>query len=164
MTDAAVVTVVGETRVELPLALPADHGFETRTLSETFRCSSGSPISTESTHAATPPLAPTSRSPPPGAWTGLALDDLLCAADAPDETTHVVVEGDDGFRVCVPIAAALGGVLAYEGVDADARPRFVAPGISGTRTVQRVRHVEATTLDGGTDPASLEELRLEATG
>jgi DMSO/TMAO reductase YedYZ molybdopterin-dependent catalytic subunit len=139
--DAAVVTVVGDERLEIPLPLPDDHGFETRTLSATFRCSTGSAI--------------------PGEWAGLAVDDLLRAASVPGETTHVLVTGDDGFTVCVPVTAALDGVLAFEGVPDDEQPRFVAPGISGTRTVRRVRRLEATVLDRETDPESLEQLRLD---
>jgi DMSO/TMAO reductase YedYZ molybdopterin-dependent catalytic subunit len=91
-TPEAYVTVTGESPVRIPVPLPDDHGYETATVEEAFRCSTGDLIAE--------------------GWTGIAVGALLLDADTPDETTHVQVEGGDGFTVCVPAAAALAGVRA----------------------------------------------------
>lgn len=148
------VTVAGERPVRIPVPLPPDHDHETATVEGSFRCSGGDLIAE--------------------GWTGLAVGPLLLAADVPAETTHVQVEGTDGFTVCVPIGAALDGVLAFEdqgtetdadpSADADwnpdADPRFAAPGISGTRTVKGVRRLRPVALDPGDHPEDWEDLLL----
>jgi DMSO/TMAO reductase YedYZ molybdopterin-dependent catalytic subunit len=136
------VTVNGEDAVRVPVPLPEDHGYETTAVEETFRCSSGTAISE--------------------GWTGLAVGALLFAADTPPETTHIQVEGADGFTVCVPIGAALDGVLAFDGGQSvESAPRFAAPGISGTRTVKGVRRLNPIALDPTEHPEQWEDLRLE---
>lgn len=141
-TTEAHVTVDGDDAVRVPVPLPEDHGYETTAVDETFRCSSGTPIL--------------------GEWTGLSVGALLFAADTPPETTHVQVEGADGFTVCVPIGAALDGVLTFgDGTTAESDPRFAAPGISGTRTVKGVRRLTPVTLDPDEHPQKWEDLRLE---
>lgn len=139
------VTFVGETSVDV------DRGsFQTDTLRETFRCSSGTPI--------------------PGEWEGVPIRPLLDAARAPAGTTHLRVRGSDGFTVCLPISEVIGGLIAFDrnSLD-DARigseselPRFVAPGISGTRTVQAVDRIEAIELEPGQDAEELEALQLDS--
>lgn len=142
MPTDPVVRVVGNSELTVPVSLPDDHGFATGSLDEEFRCESGDPI--------------------PGTWNGLDVGALLEAADTPPETTHLLVEGDDGFTACVPIGAAADGVLAFErnGPSNDA-PRFAAPGISGTRTVKAVRRLEATVVDAAENPEAFEDLRLD---
>ncbi|QCC46463.1 molybdopterin-dependent oxidoreductase [Halobellus limi] len=139
-TPDAHVTVDGESSVRIPVPLPADHGHETATVEGAFRCSTGDLIAEE--------------------WTGLAVDALLLDADAPDETTHVQVAGEDGFTVCVPVGAALDGVLSFaeSGESVESDPRFAAPGVSGTRTVKGVRRVRPITLDPSEHPEEREEL------
>lgn len=136
------VTVVGDRRVTVPATVEESGPLAVETIDRSFRCSSGEPI--------------------PGPWTGYRVADLLAAAGAPPATTHVAIEGRDGFRVCVPVGAALDGLLALRrgsrGSGTDL-PRFVAPAVAGTRTVKRVARLEAVALDAGDDPAALEELQ-----
>jgi DMSO/TMAO reductase YedYZ molybdopterin-dependent catalytic subunit len=143
-TPEAYVTIAGESSVRIPVPLPTDHGYETATVEGRFQCSSGELVAE--------------------GWTGLAVGALLIAADTPDDTTHVQVEGADGFTVCVPVETALDGVLAFgesEGPVAS-RPRFAGPGISGTRTVKGVRRICPVTLDPGEHPEAWEDLKLPA--
>ena len=101
-------------------------------------------------------------------WAGIPVFELLSAADVPGETTHVVVESDDGYRMCVDIYAALDGVLALfrDGTPiSEEHPyetRFIAPDIDGARTVKAVTRLEARHLSPGTDPESVEQLSREA--
>lgn len=138
------VTVVGERQIEVdPDSYPAE-SFE-----ETFYCASGDPI--------------------PGEWVGVPVADLLDDVAVPDETTHLRIQGRDGFTACLPIQDVVDGILAFDRRPLDdARtfpeaelPRFVAPDISGTRTVKSIVAVEAIQLDPGQDPESFEELLLE---
>lgn len=161
-------------------------GYPTASLTATFRCASGDRI--------------------PGEWIGVAVETMLDEAGAPSGTTHLLVQGADGYRVCLPLGDVLDGVLAFErrppdgdggneGTDrspgtesagADERdraadatggadaggdrdgasglPRFVAPAISGTRTVKRVERIEPVTLDPAEDPEGYEDLLLGASG
>jgi DMSO/TMAO reductase YedYZ molybdopterin-dependent catalytic subunit len=142
-TPDAHVTVAGDRNVRLPVPLPADHGYETATVEESFRCSTGDRIAER--------------------WSGLAVGPLLFDADTPEETTHVQVEGADGFTVCVPIGSTLDGVLAFEGSgrNVESEPRFAAPGISGTRTVKGVRRIVPVTLDPGDHPEQWEDFNID---
>ncbi|USZ68449.1 molybdopterin-dependent oxidoreductase [Halorussus salilacus] len=147
------VTVVGSRELAVPVhsgerdsdgdgGLGVGVDADPETAAWSFRCASGSEIG--------------------GPWTGVPVSDLLDAAEAPDATTHVAVEGDDGYRVCVPVSAALDGLLAHRsaGEPLDA-PRFVAPGVSGVRTGKRVARIDAVALAPETDPEAVEELKLE---
>jgi len=146
--ESAQVTVVGRRTVSVPSDrrdigdsnVPSGVAEATREWS--FRCASGDEIA--------------------GPWSGVPLTELLAAADAPDDTTHLAVAGEDGYRVCVPVAAALDGLLAYrrDGAACEGAPRFVAPGVSGVRTVKRVARIEALELAPEADPEDREELRL----
>lgn len=96
-------------------------------------------------------------------WFGVPVSALLSAAEVPEETTHVVVEGWDGYRVVVPVRVALSGLLALERDEeplAETTPyatRFVAPDADGSRMVSGVRRIEATALDPADDPETLED-------
>lgn len=149
--------------------LAVDPGaYPTASLVAIFRCASGDPI--------------------PGEWRGAPVDALLDDADAPPGTTHLLVRGADGFRICLPVVDALDGVLAIERrpvggdgtgdrggrdtaaggypvrdqVDATGLPRFVAPDISGTRTVKAVERIDPVALDPDEDPERYEDLLLGA--
>lgn len=95
-------------------------------------------------------------------WAGVPVDALLSLADAPGETTHVLVESTDGYRRCLDVATALDGLLAFvrDGTPiadrASFETRFVAPGTDGAETVKAVATLEARHLDAGTDPESFE--------
>ncbi|APW99812.1 molybdopterin-binding oxidoreductase [Halobiforma lacisalsi AJ5] len=102
-------------------------------------------------------------------WQGVAIMDVLeteaaAAASIPAETTHLLVESADGHRACVALGDALDGLLAFGrdgdalGAVADYDSRFVAPGLTGPRTVKDVVSVEATRLEPGEDPESYERL------
>ena len=100
-----------------------------------------------------------------GHWRGIELVELLDGLDA--DTTHLLVESEDGFRVCVPIADAVDGVLAVDRLDTDffpeGLPRLVAPSLSGTRLVQRVASIEGRRLSPSEDPEAFEDLLLAET-
>ncbi|POG53987.1 molybdopterin-dependent oxidoreductase [Haloferax marisrubri] len=97
-------------------------------------------------------------------WTGVPVLDLFEAAGLDDETTHLVVESTDGYRVCIDVYAALDAVVSYTrdgtpiGEEHDYETRFIAPDVDGSRTVKGVRAVEARALDPATDPESLEDI------
>ncbi|MFB6125303.1 MAG: molybdopterin-dependent oxidoreductase [Halanaeroarchaeum sp.] len=97
-------------------------------------------------------------------WWGVPIVGLLDAADAPEDTTHVVVESADGYRVAVSIVESVDGLLAFR---KDGRPigesnpytnRFVAPDIEGARDVKGVRRIEFHSLAPADDPDSLENV------
>lgn len=97
-------------------------------------------------------------------WTGVEIASLCDAVDAPPETTHVLVESHDEYRMAVPIADALNGLVAFE---KNGRPlseaaaydsRFVAPGVEGARDVKGVRRIEFHALDPSSDPDALENV------
>lgn len=91
-------------------------------------------------------------------WRGLPIGDLLSRTDLDADATHLLVEGADGFRVCVPLTTVVDGILALERLDdsSDRLPRFVAPSLDGTRMVTRVTRIDAKRLSPGTDPSRLE--------
>jgi len=146
--ESAGVTVVGDRTVSVPSdrrALgdgDALSDVEVATREWSFRCASGDEIA--------------------GPWSGVPVAELVDAADAPAETTHLAVAGEDGYRVCVPVADGLDGLLAYrrDGTACAGAPRFVAPGVSGVRTVKRVARIEAVVLSADADPEDFEALRL----
>ena len=136
------ITVQGDERVSLSPEALASLPTEERTV--TVACASGI------RHTAT--------------WRGVPVIELLSAADVPDETTHVLVESEDGYRICVDIYAALDGMVAFfrDGTPIAAHEpyeaRFIAPDIEGARTAKAVAVLEARHLDAGTDPETLEAL------
>lgn len=95
-------------------------------------------------------------------WTGIDVAELCEVVEAPPETTHMVVESHDDYRMAVPIADALDAVLAFERDDrplsatASYGSRFVAPDVEGARDVKGVRRVEFHALDPSSDPDALE--------
>lgn len=94
-------------------------------------------------------------------WTGIPINRLLSAADAPPESTHVKVEATDGHTACVALPAALDGLLALEqGGERLAGPRFVAPGIAGPRAVSDVTSLEFLHLSPDDDPKDHESMDL----
>jgi DMSO/TMAO reductase YedYZ molybdopterin-dependent catalytic subunit len=105
-----------------------------------------------------------------GRWTGVPVAELVLRVAAPDRTTHLRIGGGDGYRACVPVAAALDGLVAYARDDtplARTEPyamRFVAPGVDGARLVKAPRRVEALALDPDEDPERLERLPLGDSG
>ncbi|MFC7136184.1 molybdopterin-dependent oxidoreductase [Halobaculum litoreum] len=124
--------------------------FPRRTLRCTVECASGERTTAE--------------------WTGAPVEDLLAAADAPPETTHVRVHARDGYRACIPAVAALDGVLAdtRDGTllseTSQYRTRFLAPGVDGARLAKGVTELECLTVDPGEDIDRLETLALDDPG
>jgi len=135
------IAVVGGERAVVPVP---DPGADDRSLSAVtmgFSCDTGTSAS--------------------GTWRGLSVADLLDRAAVPEETTHVVLEADDGFRVCVPIRTAMSGVVSVtldgERID-DARTRFVAPGLDSSRCLRDVSAIEGVSLDPGEDRTEYESI------
>ncbi|WP_049926578.1 hypothetical protein [Natronomonas moolapensis] len=91
-----------------------------------------------------------------------SLGDRLERTRIDADATHLPVESTDGFRVCVPVAAAIEGVLAVDRVGTDVFPRLVAPSLSGTRFVRRVATIGGRRLAPSADPADHEDLLLAA--
>lgn len=99
-------------------------------------------------------------------WRGVPFPALVDRASVPDDTTHLLVESADGYRVCVDVPTALDGLLALARDGralSDVEPyesRFLAPGLPGPRTVKDVVRVEAVRLEPGADPDAYEDLKL----
>lgn len=98
------------------------------------------------------------------AWTGPTVGSLLDESGVPPETTHVVVESADEYRVVIPVREAIQGVLSYL---KDAEPigahqayvnRLVSPGTEGARDIKGVSLIEPVTLSPDEDPERLENL------
>lgn len=103
-------------------------------------------------------------------WSGVALQATLEVAGIPEETTHVLVESADGYRVCVDVLASFDALIA---VARDGRPlidvdgyesRFVGEDVSGPRAVKDVRRIETVSLAPGESPESYEDLQLAPDG
>lgn len=100
-------------------------------------------------------------------WQGVPVLALLDRASVPDETTHLLVESADGYRVCVDVEAALEGLVAFarngDPLDAvaDHESRFVSSGTAGPRTAKDVRRIETRSLSPGEDPNSYEQLDVD---
>ena len=93
-----------------------------------------------------------------GRWRGPPVLDLYETV-SPD-VTHFVLASDDDFQVCVDVATAIDGIVAIERLDGppNGLPRFVAPGLGGTRMIKHVRRIDTHCLEPGDDPADLEHL------
>lgn len=100
-------------------------------------------------------------------WTGVDVLAVLDRVGASPETTHVVVESDDGYRACVSLSEARTSLLALA---RDGQPlrrtepyatRFVGTGVDGERSVKGVVRIEAVTLGPADDPTDLETLSLD---
>lgn len=128
-------TLEGDLQVDLEAALQR---YELASVEPATECASGDPFE--------------------GHWRGMPLVELLSRAD-PD-ATHLLVESEDGFRACVPLADAVDGILAVKRVDGrgDGLPRLVVPSILGTRMVKRVERIETRRLSPAQDPEELERI------
>jgi hypothetical protein len=99
-----------------------------------------------------------------GDWRGVPVLDLLEAADAPADTTHVLVESRDEYRVCIGLRDLPGALLAFDADrwddagDGDATPRLVGERIDTARAVKGVNTIRAVSLAPDEDPQSLEHL------
>lgn len=95
-----------------------------------------------------------------GRWRGIELVDLLDGIDA--SATHLLVESEDGFRVCIPLVDVLDGIVAVERLDSEsspeALPRLIAPSLTGTRLVRQVASIEGEQLSPAADPGEYEHL------
>lgn len=95
-------------------------------------------------------------------WAGLPVAALVDLVGAPVDTTHLSVESRDGYRIAIPIAAGLNGLLALWkdgepiGASNPYPNRFVARGIEGARDVKGVSKIEFHALGPGDDPDALE--------
>ena len=100
-------------------------------------------------------------------WTGVDVLAVLDRAEASPDTTHIVVESDDGYRACVSLSEARSALLALarDGQPLDRTEpyttRFVGTDVDGERSVKGVVRIEAVTLGSTDDPADLETLSLD---
>lgn len=97
-------------------------------------------------------------------WTGPTVGSLLEATAVRPDTTHVVIESADGYRVAIQVREALGGVLAFLkngeqiGRQQEYMNRLVCPGTDGARDIKGVSRIEPVTLEPDDDPEKLENL------
>ncbi|MFB6195749.1 MAG: molybdopterin-dependent oxidoreductase [Haloplanus sp.] len=87
-----------------------------------------------------------------GEWHGVPVEWYLDRAPGGDAATHLRIGSADGHVACVSLADAIRGVLAVGRRDdatlpVEDRPRFIAPGVVGARTVRSVRRLELVILD-----------------
>lgn len=96
-------------------------------------------------------------------YTGVSVFDLLEAATAPGDTTHVQFESTNGDLACIPLSDLTGAILALgDGAGTAAeRPRFVSPHVLGPRTVKHVCRLRPRTLAAGADREAYERLPLD---
>jgi len=92
-------------------------------------------------------------------WTGVPVFELLEAAGAPAETTHVRFESVDGDAACVPLADLDGAIVAVGGDPT--LPRFVSPHVVGPRTVKDLSRVRPLALAPEEDRTEHEQLPLD---
>lgn len=123
-----------------------------------------------------------------GRWTGVPLVSIVDAGVLPADTTHLLVHGADGHRVCVEIRRALEALLGFVCEEVDRgrdegsagpgtgtessetavgcettavvdTPRFLAPDIDSSRAVRNVHAIEPVSLAPDEDPHELEHHR-----
>jgi hypothetical protein len=100
-----------------------------------------------------------------GRWGGIPLAPVLEAAGCGPDTTHLLVTARDGFQVCVPIEAALDGLIGLdrESVEVtpgdkgktespDGTPRLLGSRIDDTKTVRDLDAIEPVSVPPGADP------------
>jgi hypothetical protein len=142
------VEIIGGRRVVIPVETTHQNGTTPVVRTMDLRCRSGAWFSKT--------------------WRGLPLLGLLEDAAAPADTTHLVVEADDGHTACVPIGDVLEGLLALERSDGerptrtDRMPRVVAPGLDGPHAVKNVTRIEAVAFSPEDDPDDVEQFDFES--
>ncbi|WP_237560417.1 molybdopterin-dependent oxidoreductase [Halolamina rubra] len=100
-------------------------------------------------------------------WTGVPVTELLDLVDASAETTHFRIESDDGYAICVPVADALDGVVAFERDGEQLRQtrpyalRFLAGDIDGERLVKGIHRIDLLSLPADADPDRYETVTLD---
>lgn len=143
MTDRTedAIEIIGTRETAVPTDLSACRDFDPVHLTAAVTCETQGTIGTE--------------------WTGLRVRDLLDAAAVPNDTTHLVVECQDGYRVCLDVVDTLDAILAYrrdgDSLDPDAI-RLVGPDIGSTRSARGVTRIEPVSLDPADDPSEREQL------
>lgn len=103
-----------------------------------------------------------------GRWRGVPLSAVVERVGVDPDATHVVARGRTGHAACLPLAAALDGLLAVERdgspLAPTRRPRLVAPGVDAARTVKGVRALDFRRLAPGEDPEDHERLGYDGDG
>lgn len=135
--DSATVLVSGRRQISLPASPAAFESESLETATYTIDCATGDRET--------------------GEWRGLPLETVLERADSGPDATHLLVTGRDGYRVCLPLVAALDALVALErrgrsSADADALPRFVGAGLEGARSVRGVARLDTVALGPEEDP------------
>lgn len=134
-------TVIGSERITLPATLNDCEQFPVEQRQIPLQCHSGRAIGEQ--------------------WRGIPVDELIVAAEMPEETTHLLAHGTGEYRMCVEIRDAVDCLLAYE---CNGKPvegergmtRLVGPGIDSTHSVKGVKRIDGIHLDSDDDPTELE--------
>lgn len=135
------VLVSGDREFRLPRESESLESFALETAAYTIDCSSGDRERSE--------------------WRGIPLGDLLERTTPAADATHLLVTGADGYRICLPLVDTLEALLAVERCDRPddgSIPRFIGPGVEGTRSVKRVERLETVALAPGENPSEYEAL------
>ncbi|MXR52012.1 molybdopterin-dependent oxidoreductase [Halovenus sp. WSH3] len=133
-------TIIGTEELTLPATLDECEEFPVEQRRIPLQCHSGRTIGEQ--------------------WRGVPVDELVFAAEMPEETTHLLVHGAGGYRMCVEIRDAFDCLLAYEcngePVGGDVATRLVGPAIDSTHSVKGVQRIEGIHLDSDEHPSELE--------
>jgi DMSO/TMAO reductase YedYZ molybdopterin-dependent catalytic subunit len=101
-------------------------------------------------------LAPLAGEPVSGRWSGVPVPTLLDAAQVPEQATHLLLEGANGYQAPVPMSRATDGLLAFERCDeVGMTPRFLAPGLEIRQCVCQLTSIEWLAIGDSTDPTTL---------
>lgn len=141
--DHDIVQVVVDDSVVVTLSRSDCDRFDETDRRVTFECASGAEIT--------------------GRWRGIALGTILENDAIPPETTHLLVVARDGHHVCLDIATAANGLLAFERSGGTAStehefPRIVIEGLAGPRTIKLVDTIRPVVLTGEDRPDEFETL------
>lgn len=128
----ATVTVEGDEQLSVQSDEAAER-FSTERRTFAYHCSTEGPIE--------------------GEWIGVPIGELIEAAAIPERATHLLVEGEDGYRAPVPVLTAFEGLLALKRVDGpDDTPRFLASGADSAQAVRDVIRIGWLAVPPGEDP------------
>jgi len=101
-------------------------------------------------------LDPLMGEPVQGRWVGVPVSRLLDAADVPEQATHLLLEGANGYQAPVPMNQAIDGLVTFERRDeVGMTPRFLASGLDIRQCVCQLTSIEWLVIEERIDPTTL---------